>query len=89
MAQTLAWASSYYLPALLAGPIARDLNAPAFTVFAAFSVALIVSAAFAPHAGKLIDRWGGRPVLLASNLVFAAGLWGLSQSSHWVGLFLA
>ena len=27
MAQTLAWASSYYLPALLAGPIARDLNA--------------------------------------------------------------
>ncbi len=24
--QTLAWASSYYLPAILAGPIARDLG---------------------------------------------------------------
>jgi MFS family permease len=81
MAQTLAWASSYYLPAMLAAPIARDLGAPSFTVFAAFSLALVVSAALGPQAGRAIDRFGGRPVLMGSNLVFAAGLLALSQAS--------
>ena len=41
-------------------------------MFAAFSLALLVSAALGPFAGRAIDRWGGRPVLVASNLVFAA-----------------
>ena len=35
-AQTLAWASTYYLPAMLAGPMARDLAVSTPTVFAAF-----------------------------------------------------
>ena len=34
------------------------------TVFAAFSAALLVSAALGPLAGRAIDRWGGRPVLI-------------------------
>jgi len=80
-AQTLSWASSYYLPAMLAAPIARDLGAPSFIAFAAFSLALVVSAALGPFAGKAIDRFGGRPVLMGSNLVFAAGLLALSQAS--------
>ena len=79
-AQTLSWASSYYLPAMLAAPIARDLGAPSFIAFAAFSLALVVSAALGPFAGKAIDRFGGRPVLMGSNLVFAAGLLALSQA---------
>jgi len=54
-AQTLAWASSYYLPAVLATPIARDLGVATPTVFAAFSVALLVSAALGPHAGRAIE----------------------------------
>jgi predicted MFS family arabinose efflux permease len=73
-AQTLAWASSYYLPAVLAAPMARDVGVAMPTVFAAFSAALLVSAALGPHAGRAIDRWGGRPVLIGTNLVFALGL---------------
>ena len=73
-AQTLAWASSYYLPAVLATPMARDIGVSRPTVFALFSMALVVSAALSPAAGRAIDRHGGRPVLMASNLVFAAGL---------------
>jgi len=88
-AQTLAWASSYYLPAMLAAPIARDLGSPAFIIFAAFSVALVVSAATGPHAGKAIDRFGGRPVLLTSNLIFAAGLLGLANVHNVIELLLA
>lgn len=73
-AQTLAWASSYYLPAMLAAPMARDLGVATPTVFAAFSMALILSALVGPAAGRLIDLHGGRPLLIATNLVFAAGL---------------
>lgn len=73
-AQTLAWASSYYLPAILADPIARDLGVSATGVFAAFSAALLLSAALGPFVGRVIDRRGGRGVLCLSSLVLAAGL---------------
>jgi MFS family permease len=72
--QTLAWGSSYYLVAILAVPIARDLHISTTWVFAAFSVALIVSGLIGPRIGRFIDRYGGRDVLVVSNLVFAAGL---------------
>ena len=72
--QTLAWASSYYLPAILAEPIARDLAIPTDWVFGVFSAALLLSAALGPAAGRAIDQRGGRGMLMISNLVFAAGL---------------
>jgi MFS family permease len=89
VAQTLAWASSYYLPAVLAEPMGAELGVSASTIFAAFSLALIVSAATGPWAGRAIDRFGGRPVLVASNLVFAAGLAGLALATHAVHVFAA
>ena len=73
-AQTLSWASSYYLPAMLAAPMARDLGLATPTVFAAFSMALVLSALVGPAAGRAIDRRGGRPVLMATNVAFAVGL---------------
>jgi MFS family permease len=87
--QTLAWASSYYLPAMLAEPMARDLGVATPMVFAAFSVALIVSALLGPLAGRAIDRHGGRPVLVGTNLLFAASLAGLGLAQGPIGLFAA
>ena len=72
--QTLTWASTYYLPAILAVPIARDLGLSSSEVFAMFTGALIVSALLGPAAGRAIDRYGGRGILVLSNLVCAAGL---------------
>jgi predicted MFS family arabinose efflux permease len=81
-AQTLAWGSSYYLPAILADPIARDLGLSNNWFFAAFSASLIISGLLGPRIGRQIDRVGGRQVLCASNIVLAAGLalLGLSQT---------
>lgn len=87
--QTLAWASSYYLPAMLAAPMAHDLGISTPTVFAAFSLALIVSALLGPLAGYAIDRHGGRPVLLATNGVFALGLVAMALSQGPITLFAA
>lgn len=72
--QTLAWASSYYLPAVLADDIARDTGTTTIWLFASFSVSLIISALLGPRAGRLIDRGSGNAVLAVSNLLFAAGL---------------
>ncbi|MBL8383185.1 MAG: MFS transporter [Burkholderiales bacterium] len=85
-AQTLAWASSTYLPAILASPIARELGMSRAAVFGAFSVALLVTAVLGPAAGRAIDRHGGRGVLAASNLILAAGLGllALAQSAWMV-----
>lgn len=79
--QTLAWASSFYLPAILGVPIATALGLAPSVFFGLFSGALLLSAAVAPVVGRLIDRHGGRAVLAASNAVIAAGLalLGLSQ----------
>jgi MFS family permease len=72
--QTLAWASSYYLPAILADPIARDLGVSSNWIFAAFSASLVISALLGPCVGRRIDLVGGRSVLSISNLTLAAGL---------------
>jgi predicted MFS family arabinose efflux permease len=88
LAQTLAWASSYYLPAILAAPMAHDIGVSVPTVFAAFSFALVVSALLGPYAGRAIDRWDGRWVLMGTNAVFAVGLACLSMAQGPVGMFL-
>lgn len=88
-AQTLAWASSYYLPAILAAPMARDLGVSTPTVFAAFSTALAVSALVATRAGAAIDRLGGRPVLMLTSVALALGLASLGMSQGPLSLFAA
>ncbi|MEQ1439811.1 MFS transporter [Fontimonas sp. SYSU GA230001] len=74
LGQLLAWGSSYYLLATLARPMAAALDLPGVWVYASFSAALVVAALLGPWAGAQMDRHGGRRVLLASNLLFAASL---------------
>ena len=74
IAQTIGWASSYYIPAVLAAPMAASFGLSPVWVFGAFSMAMVVSATIGPWAGARIDRIGGRGVLMLSNLIFAAGL---------------
>jgi len=79
-AQTLSWASTYYLPAVLAEPMAQSLGVQSVWVFASFSAALVVSAVVGPWAGRRIDLFGGRGLLMVSNGVFAAGLLTLAAA---------
>lgn len=86
--QTLAWASSYYLPAILAEPIARDLGISTNWFFAAFSASLIISGLLGPRVGRQIDVFGGRQVLSISNVTFAVGL-ALLGSAQSVAVMMA
>lgn len=67
--QTIAWASTYYLPAMVTASMARDIGAESSLLFGAFSFALIVSALIGPAAGRAIDIWGGKRVLLTTNIL--------------------
>ena len=87
--QTLAWASSYYLPAILGAPIAQALGLSPSIFFGIFSIALLLSAALGPAVGRFIDRHGGRGVLTASNLVLALGLVLLARADGIAGLVIA
>ena len=87
-AQTIAWGSSYYLPAVLAAPMARDLGVSPVWVFAAFSLAMIVAAIVGPWSGRRIDLLGGRGLLMATNFVFATGLLAMAASPN-VGFLFA
>lgn len=89
MAVTIAYASSYYLPAILAKGMAQSLGLSLSTVFLAFSAALVVSALLGPFAGRLVDLYGGRRVLAANSLVFAAGLSALAAAQGPGSLFAA
>jgi MFS family permease len=71
--QTLSWGMTFYLPAIVAGPVAASFGASGFAVLGAFSWALLVTGACAPHVGKWIDHHGGRGALLASIVVIAIG----------------
>jgi predicted MFS family arabinose efflux permease len=87
--QTLAWASSYYLPAILADHMAAAAGVSRAWVFGAFSAALLLTAFVGPAVGRMIDRRGGSRVLVVSNLIFAVGLVGLGASHGLAGLFVA
>jgi len=87
--QTLGWASSFYLPAILGDRIANDLEMSSTWFFAAFSGALVVSAVVGPRAGRTVDAVGGREVLVVSNVILATGLALLAFAHSQAMLWLA
>ncbi len=72
--QILAWGSSYYLLAVLAGPIAADTGWPYAWVIAGVSLGLLVAGLVSRRVGRVIDARGGRPVLAAAAFLLALGL---------------
>nr|MBF0685826.1 MFS transporter [Pseudomonas sp.] len=89
LTQILAWGSTFYLPAVLATPIALDSGWPLGGVVAGLSWGLLVAGFNAPRAGRLIDRFGGRPVLATSSLLLAAGLAVMGMAPNLLVYFLA
>ena len=80
--QTLAWASSYYLPAVLADDDVAGPRPVDQLDLRHLLASLVLTAVMGPKVGRTIDAWGGNGVLAASNLLFAAGLFLLQLATR-------
>jgi hypothetical protein len=80
--QILVWGSTYYLPAVLAKPTAQATGWPLAWIIGGLSLGLLLSGLVSPKVGDLIDRHGGRPVLMASAVLTAIGLLGLAAAPN-------
>ena len=96
LSQLICWGISYYLVGVFGGRITADLGWSPTLTYAGFSIALIVMGLSSPLVGRLIDRRGGRPVMLAGSCLTAIGCAGVSASrgpitydAAWVCLGLA
>jgi MFS family permease len=78
LAQIISWGSVYYAFAFLVTPLMDASGADKATVFAAFSLGLLVSGLLSAPVGALIDRIGGRGVMTVGSLAAAALLAALT-----------
>jgi len=72
--QTLAYATTYYLPSIALGAVAASLHATPTVLLGGFSWALLVNGLSAPRIGRWIERFGGRGVLASGSVVIGLGL---------------
>jgi len=87
IAQILAWGTSFYFPAVFAGPIVKETGWSLGFVVGGTSIGLLTAGLISPQVGRIIDIRGGRPVLLASSLFYATGL-ALVGLSHALPIYL-
>ncbi len=87
--QIISWGSGFYIPAVLAVPIAASLGISTETFFWAFTFSLLVSGLIGPRIGKAIDKLGGRKVLPFGSIAFFLGLVLLATSREVNQLFVA
>jgi MFS family permease len=85
--QIILWGGTFFLIAVVSGPIVASTGWPQGIVVGALSLAIFVSGLPAPLVGRLIRRHGGRPVLVAGSVLVAAGL-ALMAVAHSLPIFL-
>lgn len=85
--QILAWGSTYYLLAVLAGPIAAGTGWPLSWIMGALSLGFLTAGVASPTVGMAIARRGGRPVLATGIVLIAAGL-AIVALAPWLWLFV-
>jgi MFS family permease len=80
--QILGWGTSLYVPAVFGGPIVAETGWSLGYVVSGTSIGLLTGGLISPLVGGWIDRYGGRPVLLASSLLYAIGLSGIGLAPN-------
>ncbi|MDP2801818.1 MAG: MFS transporter [Phreatobacter sp.] len=87
--QMIGWGTTFWLPAVMVGPLIRDLAISSEAVFGGITIMLLVSAALGPRFGRIIDGGGTRWAMAAGSACFALAMVALSLSQGLAGYVLA
>jgi MFS family permease len=80
--QIIAWGTLFYPPVLTMPLIAADLGWSIAFCMSGLSIALLSGGLVSPIVGRLIDRYGGAPVMTAGSIIGAIGLFALAHASN-------
>ena len=80
--QIIGWGTTYYALGALSQDIAAATGWSGTLIFGAFSAALLLSGAISAPAGRLLDRVGGRRVMVAGSIFAALGLLVIGIHPH-------
>jgi MFS family permease len=89
LTQTLAYVTSYYVPAVVTASVARDLGASPTLLLGGFSWAMLVAGFVSPRVGARIERAGGRGVLALGKALLALGLLAMAGVTSVLGWYVA
>ncbi|HEY0292028.1 MAG TPA: MFS transporter [Hansschlegelia sp.] len=87
--QLVCWGVTFYLVGAFGDRIAADFGWSLAQVQGGFSAALLVMGLTSPLAGRLIDRHGGRSVMVCGSLLSALGCAGLAAAQGFVSYYAA
>jgi len=74
--QIIGWGTTFYVPAVLADDMARDLGIAREAVFLGVTLMVTVGALASPLCGRLMDRVGASTFMPIGSLLIGAGLMG-------------
>jgi hypothetical protein len=80
VAQIINWGALYYTLALIGPKIIAETGWSEGFVYSGFAIATLLIGAVGPLSGRLVDRHGGRSVMICGTLVSACGMVILSQA---------
>jgi MFS family permease len=89
LTEITSWGVLYYSLPVAAGAVGRDTGWSYGQVFTAFSCGLLLSAVAGARVGRLLDRFGPRPVMTAGSLVGVAGLLLVARAPNLPMFFVA
>jgi MFS family permease len=72
--QVIGWGTSFNTLTVFGTTIGDELSLSRETVFLGITLQLLVSALLAPRMGRLVDRLGARPVMIAGSFVAALAM---------------
>lgn len=83
ISQFIGWGVSYYLIGALGESMVAGLGWSRTVVHGGFAVSLLVMGVVSSTAGRWVDRWGGRQVMVAGSLLLAAAAWAWPLPTGW------
>jgi MFS family permease len=82
VAQIINWGALYYTLALIGPKIIAETGWSEGFVYLGFAIATLLIGAVGPLSGRLVDRHGGRSVMICGTLIASSGMVILSQSDN-------